>query len=151
MTMLLAAAVVAAGIASHASLQTPQAQPVAATTQPAPEPAGPSVAMAVRTQQPPAIDGRDTDEVWRRAPRIREFRQFDPELDADPSLPTEFQVAYDDANLYVFVRAHDPHPDSIMRALTRRDVRGPPTRSRSSSTPSTTGVRASSSQSTRTV
>jgi len=125
MTMLLAAAVVAAGIASHASLQTPQAQPVAATTQPAPEPAGPSVAMAVRTQQPPAIDGRDTDEVWRRAPRIREFRQFDPELDADPSLPTEFQVAYDDANLYVFVRAHDPHPDSIMRALTRRDVRGP--------------------------
>jgi hypothetical protein len=34
-------------------------------------------------------------------------------------------VAYDERNLYVFVRAHDPRPDSIMRALTRRDVRGP--------------------------
>src|SRR5690606_33275215 len=37
----------------------------------------------------------------------------------------EFRVAYDERNLYVFVRAHDPHPDSIMRALSRRDVRGP--------------------------
>jgi hypothetical protein len=34
-------------------------------------------------------------------------------------------VAFDQDRLYVYVRARDPHPDSIMRALTRRDVRGP--------------------------
>ena len=53
------------------------------------------------------------------------FRQFQPHVDADPSFPTEFQVAYDEKNLYVFVRMFDPHPDSIMHALSRRDVRGP--------------------------
>jgi hypothetical protein len=34
-------------------------------------------------------------------------------------------VAFDQDRLYVYVRARDPNPDSIMRALTRRDVRGP--------------------------
>jgi hypothetical protein len=71
------------------------------------------------------IDGRDEDDVWRSAPKFSEFRQFEPRLAADPSFRTEFQVAFDDRDLYVYVRAYDPHPDSIMRALTRRDVRGP--------------------------
>src|SRR5690606_28315433 len=83
------------------------------------------VARAVRAEAAPEIDGLDTDAVWQSAPRITEFQEFDPELRGEPSLPTAFQVAYDDRNLYVYVRAHDPHPDSIMRALTRRDVRGP--------------------------
>ena len=34
---------------------------------------------------------------------------------------TEARVAYDARNLYVFVRAFDPHPDSIVRLLSRRD------------------------------
>ncbi len=83
------------------------------------------VARAVRATVSPEIDGLDTDAVWQSAPRFTEFQEFDPELRGEPSLPTAFQVANDDRNLYVFIRAHDPHPDSIMRALTRRDVRGP--------------------------
>ncbi|MGH7553067.1 MAG: DUF5916 domain-containing protein, partial [Longimicrobiales bacterium] len=71
------------------------------------------------------IDGRDRDDVWRSAPKVSEFRQFEPRVGTDPSFRTEFQVAFDDRDLYVYVRAYDPHPDSIMRALTRRDVRGP--------------------------
>lgn len=63
--------------------------------------------------------------MWRTAPTSSEFRQFAPRVDAEPSMRTEFQVSHDDRNLYVFVRAYDPHPDSIMHALTRRDVRGP--------------------------
>jgi Domain of unknown function (DUF5916)/Carbohydrate family 9 binding domain-like len=82
-------------------------------------------ATAVRAAQPPSLDGRDDDPVWQTAARISAFRQFEPRIDADPSFRTEFRVAYDDRNLYVFVRMFDPHPDSIMRALTRRDVRGP--------------------------
>lgn len=46
-------------------------------------------------------------------------------MDADPRFRTEFQVAYDARNVYVFVRMFDPRPDSIMHALSRRDVRGP--------------------------
>jgi hypothetical protein len=84
-----------------------------------------ATATAARAQQAPVIDGRDTDDVWTRAPRYSQFRQFQPKVDTDPSFKTEFSVAYDDRNLYVFVRMFDPHPDSIMRALSRRDVRGP--------------------------
>ncbi len=125
MTMLFAVAVVAAGTVTDVPLQEPQSAPVAAVTRSVRQPDDPPVANAVRTRQPPEIDGHDSDEIWSRAPRFTEFREFDPELNGEPSLRTEFQVAYDDRNLYVFVRAHDPHPDSIMRALTRRDVRGP--------------------------
>jgi hypothetical protein len=46
-------------------------------------------------------------------------------VDAEPKFQTEFRAAYDDRNLYVFVRMFDPHPDSIMHALSRRDQRGP--------------------------
>ena len=87
--------------------------------------AAPRVASAVRSAGEVTIDGLDDDPVWQSAPVTSGFRQFDPEIDADPSHPTEFRVAYDADNLYVFVRALDASPDSIMRALTRRDVRGP--------------------------
>ena len=83
------------------------------------------VATAIATRQAPNIDGRHDDPIWRDAPRFADFRQFEPRVDVDPSFRTEFQVAYDDRNIFVFVRMFDPHPDSIMRALSRRDVRGP--------------------------
>jgi hypothetical protein len=86
---------------------------------------GVRAATAVRATETPQIDGRDDDIVWRNAPRYAEFRQFEPKIDADPSFRTEFRAAFDERNLYVFVRMFDPHPDSIMRALTRRDQRGP--------------------------
>lgn len=85
----------------------------------------PAVASAVRAPQPPRIDGRSDDAVWQSAPKFSEFRQFEPRVDAEPRFRTEFQVAHDESHIYVFVRMFDPHPDSIMRALSRRDVRGP--------------------------
>lgn len=85
----------------------------------------PLTATAVRATQQPNIDGRNTDAVWLTAPKYSEFRQFEPRVDSAPSFKTEFQVAYDERHLYVFVRMFDPHPDSIMRALSRRDQRGP--------------------------
>src|SRR5690348_3610309 len=80
-------------------------------------------ATAVRATVPVVIDGRDDDEVWRRAPAITQFREFQPKEDGDPRFPTEAKVAYDDRNFYVFIRAFDPHPDSILKLLARRDVR----------------------------
>jgi hypothetical protein len=81
-----------------------------------------SDAVAVRTTVPPVIDGRDDDPVWRVAPPIAAFTQWQPTEGRDPRFRTEAKVAYDAANLYVFVRAFDPHPDSIIKILERRDT-----------------------------
>jgi hypothetical protein len=80
-------------------------------------------ATAVRATVPVVIDGRDDDAVWRVAPAITLFREFQPKEDGDPRFATEAKVAYDDHNFYVFIRAFDPHPDSILKLLARRDVR----------------------------
>src|SRR5437879_4349642 len=89
----------------------------------APPPSTATRATAVRAKTPVVIDGRDDDEVWRVAPAITQFREFQPKEDGDPRFATEAKVAYDDRNLYVFIRAFDPHPDSILKLLARRDVR----------------------------
>ncbi|HEX7020483.1 MAG TPA: DUF5916 domain-containing protein [Gemmatimonadaceae bacterium] len=85
----------------------------------------PTVATAVAARSAPVIDGRDDDPVWRTAPVFSDFHEFVPHVDAAPSMRTEFRVAYDEHDLYAFVRMFDPHPDSIMHALSRRDTRGP--------------------------
>ncbi len=81
-----------------------------------------STAVAVRTTTPPVIDGKDDDEIWRTAPPITAFTQWQPTEGKAPRFRTEAKVAYDAANLYVFVRAYDAHPDSIIRLLERRDT-----------------------------
>jgi hypothetical protein len=88
-----------------------------------PPPAGAVKATAVRAAVPVVIDGRDDDAVWRVAPAITQFREFQPKEDGDPRFSTEAKVAYDDRYFYVFIRAFDPHPDSILKLLARRDVR----------------------------
>jgi hypothetical protein len=82
-------------------------------------------ARAVRTSVSIVIDGREDDPVWAKAEATSGFRQYYPREDGKPSVETQFKSAYDDQNLYVFVRAFDPHPDSIMRAVTRRDTNSP--------------------------
>jgi hypothetical protein len=77
---------------------------------------------AVRAGAAPVIDGKDDDQIWRDAPVISEFKQWQPTEGKEPRFRTEAKVAYDAANLYVFVRAYDPHPDSIIRLLERRDT-----------------------------
>lgn len=80
-------------------------------------------AQAMRAERAPVIDGRDEDESWGAVPKITAFRMFDPTEDAEPAFATEARITYDDTHLYVFVRAFDPHPDSIIALLSRRDVR----------------------------
>src|SRR5690348_4653183 len=82
----------------------------------------PTTAVAIRTNRPPVIDGRDNDPVWRQAPPITDFTDWQPTEGKAPRFKTEAKVAYDAANLYVFVRAYDPRPDSIARILERRDT-----------------------------
>lgn len=79
-------------------------------------------AVAIRADAPPVIDGKDDDAIWRDAPPITAFLQWQPTEGKPPRFKTEAKVAYDAANLYVFVRAFDPHPDSIIKILERRDT-----------------------------
>ena len=80
-------------------------------------------AFAVPAERAPVIDGSDGDAVWGTAHLITGFRVFEPKEDAEPSFQTEAKVAYDADNLYIFVRMLDPHPDSIVSLLSRRDVK----------------------------
>jgi hypothetical protein len=83
------------------------------------------LAVAERAVQPPEIDGKDDDAVWAAARPITDFREWSPTEGAPSRFRTEAKIAYDPANLYIFVRCFDPHPDSIIRQLTRRDAMGP--------------------------
>ncbi len=75
-----------------------------------------------RTALAPAIDGRGDDPAWLSGPVISDFRVFAPREGAAPTMRTEVRVRYDDRALYFLVRAFDPHPDSIVRRVSRRDT-----------------------------
>lgn len=82
-------------------------------------------ARAIRTTEPMMVDGRDAEGVWAHAPVANDFYQFAPAEAAPARFRTEFAVTYDDRTLYVFVRAFDPRPDSLVALLSRRDIRTP--------------------------
>src|SRR5437763_14713697 len=64
--------------------------------------------VATRSEGPVTIDGHDDDAVWRAAPAISAFRMWRPTEggEARAGFKTEAKVAYDAANLYVYVRAY---------------------------------------------
>jgi len=101
------------------------AQQLVAAGQESPRVGSAATTTAFRAVTPPSIDGKDSDPLWRNAHVIDGFRMFDPVEDGEPTMRTEAHVAYDDRNLYVLVRAFDPHPDSISALLSRRDERTP--------------------------
>jgi hypothetical protein len=80
-------------------------------------------AQAAEAKTAPVIDGSDADEAWKNAQPITGFRMFQPTENGEPRFRTEARVLNDAANIYVFVRAFDPHPDSIVSLLSRRDVK----------------------------
>ena len=90
-----------------------------------PPPPSATAARATLAAEPPLLDGRDEDAVWRSAPAIDQFLQAKPSEGAPARFKTEARFAYDARNLYVFVRAFDPQPDSIVGQLARRDEQPP--------------------------
>jgi hypothetical protein len=102
-------------VLAHLSAQTPQ-RADSSTTRPTA-----TSALATRAAQAPAIDGRDDDPIWRQTSAITEFQEWSPTEGKPPRFATEARIAYDRANLYVLVRSFDPHPDSIIRLIGRRD------------------------------
>ncbi len=123
--------VVLTALALAVALQQPAQTIAAAPSRGGPAPAAArraasvparAAASAVRVTVAPVIDGRLEDAAWAGAPPIADFREYDPREDGEPRFRTETRVAYDAKNLYVSVRSFDPHPDSIVARLGRRDA-----------------------------
>src|SRR6185436_16523110 len=73
------------------------------------------VAGAVRyTGTAPKLDGVLDDDAWAQAQPITDFVQRKPNPGAPATLRTEARILYDDAAVWVAVRAFDPHPDSMV-------------------------------------
>ena len=98
-----------------------QSQVVAQAVAPAASAPDSTAVRATLATEAPVLDGKDDESVWRLAPSIDRFRVSRPSEGAQPRYRTEARVAYDARHLYVFVRAYDPHPDSIISLLARRD------------------------------
>src|ERR1035437_3747908 len=93
------------------TLQSPQQiRPGADSARPARLPPS-GRAIATHADKAPVIDGVDDDDVWQKAKAISDFKQWQPTEGKEPRFRTEAKVAYDAGNLYVFVRAFDPHED----------------------------------------
>ncbi|MEP6618022.1 MAG: DUF5916 domain-containing protein [bacterium] len=85
--------------------------------------ASPTAASASRAIVAPVLDGKGDDAAWQTAQVIDQFLENQPNEGKESRFKTEVRVLYDDRYLYVLARMYDPAPDSIVSALSRRDVR----------------------------
>jgi hypothetical protein len=69
----------------------------------------------------PVIDGKLNDECWTKGNWAGNFRQWIPNEGAKPTYQTEFNIQYDDRNLYVAIRSFDGEPKKILRQAGVRD------------------------------
>ena len=76
---------------------------------------------AVRTAEPPRIDGELDDEAWITAPVAGEFIQYSPFSGKPSSQQTEVRILYDDDALYIGAKMFDTDPGQIFRELGQRD------------------------------
>lgn len=76
---------------------------------------------AVRTEDPPIIDGRLDDPAWKAAFPSADFTQKTPVEGRPPRERTTVRVLYDDDALYVGVDCEQRHA-RIVRPLARRDT-----------------------------
>ena len=81
----------------------------------------PRAVTAVRTDTPPAIDGRLDDPIWARITPEKGFRRDVPSDGNPATQETEVRIAYDQTALYVGARLYDDRPRTISRRLNRRD------------------------------
>ncbi len=73
-----------------------------------------------RFDQPPVIDGKLDDEVWKTAVVFKDFYQTNPGDNIAPSKPTEAMLGYDARTLYLAFHCYD-EPDKIRATVAKRD------------------------------
>jgi hypothetical protein len=80
----------------------------------------PSV-RAMKTTEPPALDGLVTEELWNTISPAGEFTQRNPDETQPSTERTEVRFAFDESNLYVGIICFDSQPDQIVLTQNRRD------------------------------
>ena len=85
-------------------------------------PARKSVA-AVRTEQPPILDGRLDDSVWQGAPFVEDLHVVVSNEFGEPGERSRVYVAFDENNLYFAARFWDSEPEGVVaKVLNKRDT-----------------------------
>ena len=77
--------------------------------------------FAIHLDKPITIDGKLTEDVWKKDTGVSNFIQRDPVEGVEPTRKTVVYVAYDNEAIYIGARMFDS-PDSIVSRLSRRDV-----------------------------
>ena len=77
---------------------------------------GPPVVHAVRTSEPPRIDGHLNEAGWGAAPVVTSFTQRDPDDGEKGTNSTAVRVLYDNDALYVGARIDGPDPLTFRHA-----------------------------------
>ncbi len=73
-----------------------------------------------RLSKPPIIDGKLDREEWKEAVVLKDFYQFNPGDNVDPTKPTEAFMGYDSKFFYLGVYCYD-EPDKVRATVARRD------------------------------
>jgi hypothetical protein len=76
---------------------------------------------AVRTAQPPKIDGVLDEAVWADAAIVDDFTMQLPEEGIPASERTVVRILYDDDNLYLGITAYDSSPEKVRASALSRD------------------------------
>lgn len=74
--------------------------------------------LSHRTPHPPRIDGKLTDDVWRRAPWTDEFIDIEGTAKPKPRFRTRVKMLWDDDNFYIAAQLEEPH---VWATLTAHD------------------------------
>ena len=86
--------------------------------------AGRPIVSAIRTNEPPRIDGRLDDVVWRDAARVTEFVQQRPAEGVPASEQTVVYIAYDSQHIYFGIHATYSDRRLIRASRVDRDQTG---------------------------
>ncbi|PYV45537.1 MAG: hypothetical protein DMG94_11960, partial [Acidobacteria bacterium] len=87
-----------------------------------PSSSGSRIAVAVRTDHPPKLDGTLNDPLWISAPVIADFRQREPLETQPPTEKTEVRILFDSKHIYFGIYCHDDRPKDIVSTQLRRDL-----------------------------
>ena len=74
---------------------------------------------AAKTSEPPVIDGKVDEEVWKTAPTWSGLIQFEPFKGEPATVGTVFKVLYDSDYMYFAFLCEDPEPEKISLGTSR--------------------------------
>lgn len=78
--------------------------------------------FAAKIEEPITIDGLLNEAVWKKAPEVGDFIQFQPDRGKPSSVKTLVKILYDENFIYFGFLCYDPEPEKIAARMTKRDT-----------------------------